>query len=262
MALDYFQVDAFSDRPFAGNPAIVYRLESWLPDAQMQRIANEHNLAETAFIVPQPGGWRIRWFTPSTEVPLCGHATLAAAHVLRTLGGVTDATLLFDSASGPLPVTHDEGRLWLDMAADPLQEEGVSLAVQRALGVDVVDVLSGSDLLVVLESEEAVRHCRPDMNALAQLGWPGVNITARGVHHDFVSRCFAPRLGIPEDPVTGSAHRALAPYWAGRLSKNNLHARQVSARGGEVWCRLQGERVMVGGHATLVAHGRLLMTLS
>ncbi|UFH48397.1 PhzF family phenazine biosynthesis protein [Pseudomonas sp. KNUC1026] len=190
--MDYFQVDAFSDRPFAGNSAIVYRLDAWLPDAQMQRIANEHNLAETAFIVAQAGGWRIRWFTPLTEVPLCGHATLAAAHVLRTVGGVTEGTLLFDSASGPLPVTYDEGRLWLEMSVDPLQEEGVSLTVQRALGIDVVDVLAGSDLLVVLESEDAVRYCRPDMNAVAQLGWPGVTITARGAQCDFVSRCFAP----------------------------------------------------------------------
>ncbi|MFF7709541.1 PhzF family phenazine biosynthesis isomerase [Pseudomonas sp. NPDC007930] len=258
MQLDFFQVDAFTEAPFSGNPAMVYCLSHWLADALMQRIANEHNLAETAFVVPEGQGWRIRWFTPLTEVPLCGHATLAAAHVLRVIHQVDAAVMLFHSHSGELRVSEEQGRLWLDLPAEHLIEEGVSLGVQRAVGGDVVDVLGGKHLLVVLPSEQHVRDCQPDFAAIAQLPWPGVIITARGEQHDFVSRFFAPQLGIAEDSVTGAAHCALVPYWSQRLNKTRLRARQCSVRGGELWCRFEGDRVVLGGDATLVAKGQLL----
>lgn len=261
MQLDFYQVDAFTDTPFAGNPAMVYCLERWLSDALMQRIANEHNLAETAFVVAEGGGWRIRWFTPVAEVSLCGHATLAAAHVLRLIYLAAASPMVFHSRSGELRVTEERGRLWLDLPAETLVEEGVSLGVQRALGGDIVDVLGGKHLLVVLPSEQHVVACRPDATALAQLPWPGVIITARGNQHDFVSRVFAPQLGIAEDSVTGSAHCALVPYWSERLNKTSLRARQCSVRGGELWCRLEGDRVVVGGDATLIAKGQLLTGL-
>ncbi|MBD1550614.1 PhzF family phenazine biosynthesis protein [Pseudomonas typographi] len=261
MQLDFYQVDAFTDTPFTGNPAIIYCLGSWLGDGLMQRIANEHHLAETAFVVPEGAGWRIRWFTPVVEVPLCGHATLAAAHVLRVIHHADIAPMVFQSRSGELRVSEERGRLWLDMPAETLAEKGVSLGAQRALGGDIVDVLDGKNLVVVLPTEQHVLACRPDFGAIAQLPWPGVVVTARGEQHDFVSRYFAPQLGIFEDPATGSTHCALVPYWSERLNKTSLRARQCSARGGELWCRLEGERVIVGGDATLVAKGQLLTGL-
>lgn len=261
MHLEYHQVDVFSSGPFGGNPAIVYRLDTWLPDELMQRIATEHNLSQTAFVVREGGGWRIRWFTPRVEVPLCGHATLAAAHVLQLIYAEASDTLEFISRSGPLSVTRDSDRLWLDLPAQYPDEEGVSLDVQRALGVNIVDVLGANELFVVLESEAAVRTCQPDLAALAQLMWVGVVITARGEQHDFVSRFFAPRLGIPEDAVTGTTHCSLAPYWARRLRKNTLSAYQCSRRGGQLACRLEAERVHIGGQVTLMASGRLLAGL-
>lgn len=259
MSLDYYQVDAFSDRPFAGNPAMVYRLDAWLGEDRMQLIAAEHNLAETAFIVREAGGWHIRWFTPTTEVPLCGHATLAAAHVLYDIYGEEGEAIDFSSKSGRLSVSREGGRLWLDFPVLEPTELGVTVDVERALKCEVVDVLASMSLLVVLESEEAVRACKPDFAALARLPWPGVIITARGDQHDFVSRYFAPAIGINEDPVTGSTHCALIPYWSHRLNKTLLSAYQCSSRGGELACRLEGDRVKIGGHASLVASGSLLV---
>jgi PhzF family phenazine biosynthesis protein len=259
MQLEFHQVDAFSDRPFAGNPAMVYRLDTWLADELMQRIAAEHNLAETAFFVRETLGWHIRWFTPTTEVPLCGHATLASAHVLFDIYGETSDTIEFVGKSGPLSVSREGGRLLLDFPAMPPSEVGVTVDIERALGVEVVDVLGAAELLVVLESEQAVRDCKPDMAAIARLPWPGVIITAKGDQHDFVSRYFAPGLGIAEDSVTGSTHCSLIPYWSGRLNKLSLSAFQCSARGGELFCRLEGDRVKIGGYATLVASGTLMV---
>lgn len=257
MQLEFHQVDAFSDRPFAGNPAMVYRLDSWLADELMQRIAAEHNLAETAFMVREAQGWHIRWFTPTTEVPLCGHATLAGAHVLYEVYGEQAAQIDFFGKSGPLSVSREEGRLWLDFPTLAPSGIGVTVDVERAVGQPVVDVLGSVELMVVLESEQAVRDCRPDLAAVARLPWPGMIVTAKGDNHDFVSRYFAPAIGIPEDPVTGSTHCQLIPYWSRRLGKLGLTARQCSARGGELFCRLQGERVLIGGYATLVARGTL-----
>lgn len=260
MQLDFYQVDAFTQQPFAGNPAIVYRLDTWLSDELMQKIASEHNLAETAFMVNEAQGWHIRWFTPKTEVPLCGHATLASAFVLFQVYGETAETLAFASKSGTLTVTREGERLWLDFPAMMPQEQlGLTLDVERALGCEAVDIMGAASLFVLLESERAVRACKPDMAALARLPWPGVIVTARGEHQDFVSRYFAPAIGIDEDPVTGSTHCSLIPYWSQRLVKASLTAYQCSPRGGELFCRMEGERVKIGGYATLVASGRLVV---
>ena len=258
MQLEFHQVDAFSHLPFAGNPAMVYRLESWLDDDLMQRIAAEHNLAETAFVVREAQGWRIRWFTPATEVPLCGHATLASAHVLFEVYGETDRQLAFQSRSGLLSVSREGDRLVLDFPRIEPHALGQPVAVAQALGCEVEEVLqTGNELLVVLASEQAVRDCAPDMPAVAALPGLGVMVTARGEAHDFVSRYFAPGIGINEDPVTGSIHCSLVPYWAERLGKTELHAYQCSARGGELFCRLAGQRVKIGGFARRVASGVL-----
>lgn len=257
MQLDFHQVDAFTDRPFTGNPAIVYRLDAWLADELMQNIAAEHNLAETAFVVRESEGWRIRWFTPKVEMPLCGHATLASAHVLFEIFGEPGERLEFNSLSGPLRVTREDDRLALDFPALTPSEVGSTVELEQALGVHSVDVLGADKLLVLLESEQAVRDCQPDFAALARLPWQGVIITARGEEHDFVSRFFAPAIGIDEDPVTGSAHCSLIPYWSQRLNKLQMRAYQCSARGGELWCRLQGDRVIIAGQSRLVASGVL-----
>jgi predicted PhzF superfamily epimerase YddE/YHI9 len=259
MQLAFHQVDAFSDQPFSGNPAMVYRLDAWLADELMQKIAAEHNLAETAFVVREAQGWRIRWFTPTTEVPLCGHATLASAYVLFEVYKEPVERLDFISKSGPLSVSREGERLWLDFPAIELREVGVTLDVERALGVQAVDVRGSNELFVVLESEQAVLDCQPDMAALAKLPWPGAIVTAPGSRHDFVSRYFAPAIGINEDPVTGSTHCSLIPYWSQRLDKSSLTAYQCSARGGALFCRLEGARVKIGGNATLVASGMLIV---
>lgn len=259
MQLHFHQVDAFSDRPFAGNPAMVYHLEQWLDDALMQQIAAEHNLAETAFVVAEGEGYRIRWFTPATEVPLCGHATLASAHVLFEVYGEQKPRLDFQSLSGPLSVTREGGRLWLNFPRIDAQPLAEPVAVAEALGCEVQEVYQTKELLVVLASEQAVRACAPDMVALARLPGLGVIVTAPGEEHDFVSRYFAPSIGIPEDPVTGSIHCSLIPYWAARLGKSQLHAYQRSVRGGELFCRLEGGRVKIGGQARLVASGTLMV---
>ncbi|WP_282366267.1 PhzF family phenazine biosynthesis protein [Pseudomonas sp. PS02290] len=261
MQLEFHQVDAFTDRPFSGNPAMVYRLDAWLSDQLMQQIASEHNLSETAFLVREAPAWHIRWFTPTHEVPLCGHATLASAFVLFEKYGEKAEVIHFTGKSGPLSVSRESHRLVLDFPSMPPAEQGVTLDIERALGTAVVDVLSAAELLVVLESEQAVRDCKPDFAALARLPWPGVIVTAKGdgERYDFVSRYFAPGIGINEDPVTGSTHCSLIPYWSARLNKFSLTGYQASARGGELFCRLEGDRVKIGGYATLVASGALIL---
>jgi len=259
MQLEFYQVDAFSDRPFSGNPAMVYRLESWPADELMQQIAAEHNLSETAFVVREAQGWRIRWFTPATEIALCGHATLASAFVLFEVYNEPAQRIDFNSQSGPLSVSREDGLLWLDFPRrESRRIDGLEEA-ERVLRTKVVEVLGANELFVVLESEQAVLDCRPDMAALAKLPWPGAIVTARGSRHDFVSRYFAPAIGIDEDPVTGSTHCCLIPYWAERLGKSSLTAYQSSKRGGELFCHLEGDRVKIGGRAMLVASGRLML---
>ncbi|MBI2896879.1 MAG: PhzF family phenazine biosynthesis protein [Deltaproteobacteria bacterium] len=261
-----YQVDAFTKRPFAGNPAAVCPLEAWLPDELMQQIAAENALSETAFLVPRGGDWDIRWMTPEVEVELCGHATLASALVVMTEldPGRARTEVVFHSRSGPLGVTRRNDLYTLDLPARPAARADAPPGLAEALGASGLEVARARDLVVVLPSSDAVRALAPDFGALARLpGLFAVCATAPGTGGDsdvdFVSRFFAPAEGIPEDPVTGSAHCTLTPFWASRLGKDRMRARQVSRRGGEIDCMLLGERVRLGGEAVLVKTGTLLL---
>lgn len=249
MELVQYQVDAFADRLFSGNPAAVVPLDDWLPDGLMQAIAAENNLSETAFLVPEGGGWGLRWFTPLAEVDLCGHATLASAHVLYRHHGVDAPELAFATRSGTLRVRRDGDGYAMDFPARTPQAIAAPEGLAAALGATPREVLLGGDLLAVFDDEAAVRALAPDMAALLALPGRGLVATAPGQRHDFVSRFFVPRVGVPEDPVTGSAHCLLAPYWAARLGRNELRAYQCSRRGGEVACTVAGDRVLLSGQA-------------
>jgi PhzF family phenazine biosynthesis protein len=257
-----YQVDAFTDRPFAGNPAAVCPLEAWLPDATLQAIAAENNLAETAFFVPQDGGYRLRWFTPTIEVPLCGHATLASAYVIAQHVEPGLQKVVFDSASGPLTVTREGEVFTLDFPTDRPESFDDQGAVAEALGIAPQEVLKpakseGGKLMAVLASEAEVRAADPDLEQVKALPGDGLIITARGEAVDFVSRYFAPHAGIPEDPVTGSAHVVLTPFWAARLGKAKLTARQISARGGDLTVEDRGARTLISGKVAPYLEGRI-----
>ena len=257
MRTPIFQIDAFASRRFAGNPAAVMPLSSFLPDATLQSIAAENNLAETAFIVPDGRDYRLRWFTPTTEVPLCGHATLAsAAVVMERLEPGRDA-VVFQSASGPLRVHREGAGYIMDFPARGSESVPTAPAFAAALGAVPVEVYANEfNYMVLLESARVLRALAPDMAAIAQLDRGGVIVTAPGDgDYDFVSRYFAPAKGIPEDPVTGSAHCMLAPYWAKKLGKNEFRAFQASPRGGEIICRLAGNRVELQGVCVFYMEG-------
>jgi PhzF family phenazine biosynthesis protein len=258
MRLPIFQVDAFADRLFRGNPAAVVPVPAWPEDEILQAVAAENNLSETAFIRGEGEDWQIRWFTPGTEVDLCGHATLASAWVICNELAEGVDHVRFQSASGELEVTRDaDGRLELDFPALPpgpgLPAENEVLGI--ALGAEPEVVMQAKDCLAVFRQESQVRELRPDVAALARLDCRGVIVTAPGDDCDFVSRFFAPKVGVPEDPVTGSAHCTLAPDWARRLEVSTLHARQISARGGDLFLRYLGERVRIAGHAVPYLRG-------
>ena len=258
MRISVYQVDAFASRPFEGNPAAVCPLESWLPDAMLQSIAAEHNLAETAFYVPENGGYRIRWFTPEVEVELCGHATVAAAHVIVNVRRESQARrLVFQSLSGELPVDIGDNLYSLDFPSRPPQPCDVPANFAAALGTAPETVLAARDYFCVFANEDQLLALKPDMAAVAALDRFAVIATAPGSDCDFVSRFFAPAKGIPEDPVTGSAHCSLIPYWAERLGKRTLFARQKSRRGGELWCADRGPRVIIAGHAVTYSQGTI-----
>lgn len=260
-----FKVDAFADRPFAGNPAAVMVRDQFLSDTMMQAIAAENNLAETAFLVPDGGGrYRLRWFTPMAEVPLCGHATLAAAHVLWTELGVTDAVLTFDTKSGPLMVEREVSGYRMDFPSDMPRRIALPDGLAEALGTVPVEVHAGQYLLALVPDGRTLRALTPDYLALSALAVEGqgapagccVCVTAPGAgDYDFVSRFFAPGVGINEDPVTGSAHCMLAPFWADRLGKPRLSAYQASPRGGAVGCEVVGDRVILRGDAVTFLEG-------
>jgi PhzF family phenazine biosynthesis protein len=258
----FTQIDAFTDRPFAGNPAAVCVLPCSRDAAWMQRVAQEMNLAETAFLVRRQDGFDLRWFTPTTEVDLCGHATLASAHALWEEGHLQPTeTAEFHTRSGVLTATRNGGLIWLDFPATPDYPAGPSPELQRALRVPPRYLgRTTFDYLVEVESEGTVRSLDPDLAALARLPVRGVVVTARSDHakYDFVSRFFAPGAGVSEDPVTGSAHCGLGPFWASRLGKKELTGYQASARGGTVRVRVDGERVHLGGQAVTVLRGELL----
>jgi PhzF family phenazine biosynthesis protein len=260
MQLDVYQIDAFSDRPFAGNPAGVVPLKSWLPDATLQSIATEINQAETAFFAPEGDHYRIRWFTPTTEVKLCGHATLASAHVLHTLGQA-NGKIVFDSLSGPLSVSKSGDKLELDFPRHDVRPQPEALAkVAACFDVKPVEMHvseSYDAYLALYEKAADVERLVPDFSRLNQVDRT-VIVTARGLNGvDFVSRYFAPTAGIPEDPVTGSTHCVLATFWSRVLGKNDFHARQVSKRGGDLWIKLEGDRVKIAGHSTAVMKGTI-----
>lgn len=258
MRLHLFQVDAFASRVFAGNPAAVVPLDAWLPDATLQAIATENNLSETAFFVGGKGDYHIRWMTPEDEVDLCGHATLASAWVVFNEIEKRRAEVRFRSQSGPLRVTAEGDRLALDFPSRPPEPmESSASAVAAALGARPGAVLASRDYLALFETEDEVRALKPDMAKVAVLDRMAVIATAPGRDCDFVSRFFVPSLGIPEDPVTGSAHCTLVPYWSKRLGKASLFARQVSARGGELWCEDRGERVAIAGRCVKYLEGTI-----
>lgn len=257
MKLPLFQVDAFSSRVFGGNPAGVCPLDSWLDYDVMQAIAAENNLAETAFFVAGPDRYHLRWFTPTSEVDLCGHATLASAWVLFEKLGVKAPEVSFDTRSGMLTVKRDGAKLSMDFPSRPGDPCDVPPALLAGLGIKGAEVLRARDYLVVLESEAAVRAVKPDFAKLMEVDTFGVIVTAPGDGTDFVSRFFAPRMGVPEDPVTGSSHCTLIPYWAKRLGKRHMKAHQVSARGGEIFCGHHDARVSIAGHAVLYLEGSI-----
>ena len=249
MRLKQYQVDAFATRVFEGNPAAVCPLEHWLDDSLLQAIANENNLSETAFFVPAEKGFQLRWFTPVAEVDLCGHATLATAHVLFEILGHAERQVTFQTKSGELVVESKDGLLAMDFPARPPAAHPIPDALVAGLGRSPQEVWAANDYIAVFENEETVLAIAPDFAKLQELDLRGVIVTAPGKDVDFVSRFFAPKIGIPEDPVTGAAHCELTPYWAKRLGKNTFEARQVSPRGGRLACELRDSRVILSGKA-------------
>ena len=264
MGIPIYQVDSFAERPFAGNPAGVCLLGQPADDAWMQNVAMEMNVSETAFPVPRPDGeYDLRWFTPAVEVDLCGHGTLAAAHILWETGTLApERQAQFHTRSGLLTADLRDGRIELDFPASPTESVEAPAGLLEGLGLSMGAAFVGKtrfDYLVEVESEEIVRHAAPDFGRLKELGVRGVMLTARGEREglDVVSRFLAPGAGIDEDPVTGSAHCALAPYWASKLGKDDLVAYQASKRGGTVVCRVVGDRVKLGGRAITTIAGEL-----
>jgi PhzF family phenazine biosynthesis protein len=257
MRIPYYQVDAFSGQIFGGNPAGVCVLERWLPDSLMQSVAAENNLAETAFFIRQDDGFDLRWFTPVQEVDLCGHATIATAFVLFSELGYQGNSVKFQSRSGPLVAAKRGATIELDFPSRPPGPSPMPKELVQALGKMPREVLRARDYFAVFDSQAEVAALKPDMELLSQLDCLGIIVTAQGKDADFVSRFFAPRAGIPEDPATGSSHCSLIPYWAERLKKTELFARQISPRGGEMYCRHLGERVGIGGRAVIYSRGQL-----
>ncbi len=252
-----YQVDAFASRVFAGNPAAVCPLDDWLPDEVLQAIAVENNLSETAFLVKRGADFDLRWFTPASEVDLCGHATLGSAYVIANYLDNGSTEVRFHSRSGPLTVTREGDLYTLDFPALPPRRLEDSAAVAEALGAAPAELWDEMDLMAVFASQAEVAALAPDMAKVVQLETRGVIATAPGETCNFVSRFFAPRSKIPEDPVTGSAHCILTPYWSGRLGKTKMSARQISARGGELEVEARGERVLISGRVAPYMEGRI-----
>ena len=261
MMLPIYQVDAFASELFRGNPAAVVPLEEWLPDTVLLSIALENNLSETAYLVPDRNGYHIRWFTPVVEVALCGHATLASAHVVFSELGFDGETIEFQSKSGPLTVKCGGSGYIMDFPAEPSDSCDVPKPLTEGLGLEPDLVMKGTDYLAVVSTQLRIEKLAPDFRKLARLKSRGLIVTAPGDDCDFVSRCFFPQTGIDEDPVTGSAHCQMTPYWVDRLGKSKLVARQLSARGGEVICKMQGDRVLLEGQAVKYLEGKIEIPL-
>jgi len=264
VAIDFVQIDAFTSQAFGGNPAAVCVLDAPADELWMQLVAREMNLSETAFLHPEEDGWRLRWFTPVAEVDLCGHATLATAHALLTEHGAARGALRFHTRSGLLTASSSsDGRITLDFPSDPPEPIEPPAGLVEALGASPVAVARGvTDYLVELDSDRAVRALAPNISALEAVEARGVIVTARNEREGYhmVSRFFAPRFGVPEDPVTGSAHTTLAPWWAHKLGRNVLRAEQASARGGDLDLELRADRVRLTGRAVTVLRGQILVT--
>lgn len=252
-----YQADAFTSELFGGNPAAVVPLENWLDDKLLLSIALENNLSETAYLVPNGEGYHIRWFTPGVEVDLCGHATLASSHIIFSELGFGGSTIQFQSRSGPLEVERGENGYVMDFPAESQTTCNIPESIMNGLGLTPAEVYKGTDYLAVVDSQQDVEQLTPDFRELARLDSRGLLVTAPGDECDFVSRCFFPQTGVDEDPVTGSAHCQMTPYWAERLGKSEFVARQLSARGGEVKCEFRGERVRLEGSAVTFFEGTI-----
>ncbi|MCW9046609.1 MAG: PhzF family phenazine biosynthesis protein [Gammaproteobacteria bacterium] len=257
MKLPIYQVDAFANKPFEGNPAAVIPLETWLTDDVMQSIAEENNLSETVFFVKQDSGFKIRWFTPCKEVKLCGHATLAAAYVLFDVLGYKEKVVNFDSLSGKLSVSQKDGLITLNFPSQIPVSCDIPEDLIKGLGKKPVACLKSEDYIAVFDSEEELAEIVADHTYLKRLDLRGVVVTSVSHKYDYVARCFAPKYDIPEDAVTGSAYTQLSPYWSTKMLKNKFTAKQISKRGGELFCELKGERVLISGKAVMYLQGEI-----
>ncbi len=260
MNLQIFQVDAFTKKPLSGNPAAVCPLDEWLADEAMLGIAAENNLSETAFFVKRDDFYEIRWFTPTLEIDLCGHATLGTSHVIFNCLNLEDKLVKFYSPrSGHLSVEKQDDLLIMDFPKFGLNEIELTDEIVTALGKTPVKAweTQGYMAMLLFENEEDIRSMKPNQSLLNEIAFDEIIVTAKGTDSDFVSRLFAPRIGIPEDPVTGATHCSLIPYWAEQLGKERLYARQLSRRGGELFCELAGDRVKIGGNAALYLEGKI-----
>ncbi len=263
--MKYYVIDVFTDKLFSGNPAGVCLLDKWLPDSVLQSIASENNLSETAFIVKQDGYYDLRWFTPTVEIELCGHATLASAFVLFNITKRETDIIKFKTMSGVMSVSREEDLLHLDFPARPVSKTNTYTTIEKALGIKPLAVYKAVDFLVLVDHEKTLRNISPDFSLLKQIKTEadvgndsfGIIVTAKGEDCDFVSRFFAPNLGIDEDPVTGRAHCSLIPFWSEKLSKNKMIAKQLSKRGGVLVCENCGERVKIGGKAVCYLVGEI-----
>ncbi len=257
MEISLYQIDAFASKLFEGNPAAVCPLDEWLPDEIMQSIALENNLSETAFFVPKGNGYHIRWFTPASEVDLCGHATLASAYVLFNILGYKKDRIEFDSKSGILVVTKDNEQTVMDFPAQPPVLCDIPREIVGAFDVAPIECLKSEDYIVVFKHEIDIESANPDFGQLIKLDLRGVIITAESTSYDFIARFFAPKYGIPEDPVTGSAYTQLTPYWASKIGSKRFRVKQVSSRGGELTCEMVDDRVLISGKAIKYLEGKI-----
>jgi PhzF family phenazine biosynthesis protein len=257
MEITLYQIDAFASKLFEGNPAAVCPLGAWLSDEIMQSIAAENNLSETAFLVSKGNGYHIRWFTPTSEVDLCGHATLASAYVLFNILGYKKDKIEFDSKSGILAVTKANEWLVMDFPSQPPVSCDIPKEIIKAFDRAPIECLKSEDFVVVFEREIDIESANPDFEQLKKLDLRGVIITAKSTRYDFVARFFAPKYGIPEDPVTGSAYTQLAPYWASRMGSKRFSVKQVSSRGGELTCEVVDDRVLISGKAIKYLEGKI-----
>jgi PhzF family phenazine biosynthesis protein len=258
-SIKIFQVDSFTDELFTGNPAAVCILNEAIEEETMQLIANENNLSETAFVIPHGIGFKIRWFTPTVEVDLCGHATLASAFVLFNYMAYEKPEITFYSLrSGELRVSREKDLLFLDFPVDTIEAKDARRMIEACLNFRPKEVFKGkTDFMAVMESEHIIKNLKPDFRQIAKLNARGLIVTAKGNEVDFVSRFFAPQVGIDEDPVTGSAHTTLTPYWSEKLGKDEMTAIQLSKRGGKLICRYNEKRCLIGGNAKLYLSGEL-----